>query len=513
MKTPTLEYVEQNIHKMVPRVLRSHYPDFFEYLNSHWPDLRTSEQLYRYFYGEPQLCYCGSITKYINFSKGYSKYCSCSCAAKANQSEREQTNMRLYGAPTNFVRPDVRSKILSKTEEASTTRKRTCLERYGVENASQTTSSKESYKRTCLERYGVVNTFQSDQIKQKIKSTCLERYGVENPSQCAAIQKRAAKNRTEPCTWLLPIGGSNQNNSIELFIKDILTECGIVVPEHHEDRTILNGRGLDFYIPEKQLAIECNGIYWHSSTRHPKDYHYKKFIDCQTHDIQLLSIWQDWIINKPEIVRSMIRNKLGCSTRIFARKCKIVKLHNITQFLNENHIQGACKSSVKLGLVHNGEIVSVMVFNKRSALSGSKNINNSEWELIRFCNRLNTTVVGGASKLLKYFILHYSELTGFNNLNKIVSFSSNDISDGSLYKTLGFKKKSSHIPYWYIENSTLYRYHRSSFTRASIVRRWPEYDINDRSWTEKSVMDNKPFHRIYDSGMTRWELIIETMTI
>ena len=199
-------------------------------------------------------------------------------------------------------------------------------------------------------------------------------------------------------------------------------------------------------------------------------------------------------------MESMILNKLGLTpTRIFARKCKIIELRSASKFLNHNHIQGSCNASIKLGLVYQNEIVAVMCFNKRSKLSGGKN--DDSWELVRFCNKLNTIVVGGAGRLLKYFISRIKPA-------KIVSFSSNDISTGALYKRLGFEKKQTSIPYWYIEPTTYLRYHRSAFTRRNISNRWPEYDINDKSWTEQSVMYAKHYNKIYDSGMVRWELII-----
>lgn len=551
MKTPDLEYVSANIYKMVPRVLRTHWPEFYEHLNSRWPGLRTSEQLYRFFNGEPNVCPCGKPTKYINFSQGYTTYCSCKCAANHNQKVREQTCLERYGVKNALCTPESKQNARLKTKQASKTRIRTCLERYGVEYVSQIPQAKEKYKQTCLERYGTTNTFQAEEIKSKIRQTCLERYGVENPSKSPHIAAKAAQkssqkqrlnfikthdflidytdsgewickcphpgctecpekqyiisalhyglrssNGTEPCTKLLPIG-KTQTSGLEIFIKKILDAHNI---KYVKDRTILGGQELDFYLPDYEIAIECNGVYWHSSDRHNKEYHYNKFTLCESKGIQLLSFWQDWIINKPEIVESMILNKLGLTpTRIFARKCKIIELRSASKFLNHNHIQGSCNASIKLGLVYQNEIVAVMCFNKRSKLSGGKN--DDSWELVRFCNKLNTIVVGGAGRLLKYFISRIKPA-------KIVSFSSNDISTGTLYKRLGFEKKQTSIPYWYIEPTTYLRYHRSAFTRRSISNRWPEYDINDKSWTEQSVMYAKHYNKIYDSGMVRWELII-----
>ena len=72
-------------------------------------------------------------------------------------------------------------------------------------------------------------------------------------------------------------------------------------------------------------------------------------------------------------------------------------------FLDENHIQGKVGSNINLGLYYDGVLVSLMTFSGvRDVLGG--NINDDSYELIRFCNKLNTNVIGGASKLFNYFI-------------------------------------------------------------------------------------------------------------
>ena len=120
------------------------------------------------------------------------------------------------------------------------------------------------------------------------------------------------------------------------------------------------------------------------------------------------------------------------------------------------------------------------------------------YELVRFCNILNTNIVGGASKLLKEFIRQYSP-------KYIISYSSNDISFGNLYNTLGFESGEVSTSYWYIEPETMHRYHRTSFSRSGIAEKFG-YDIKDMSWSEHNVMDELRYIRIYDAGTTRWIL-------
>lgn len=110
--------------------------------------------------------------------------------------------------------------------------------------------------------------------------------------------------------------------------------------------------------------------------------------------------------------------------------------------------------------------------------------------MYRFCNKLNTQIIGGASKLFKHFINNYQ-------VNKIESFSSNDISNGLLYNKLGFKLESETISYWYIKNKK--RYHRYKFRKSELVKLG--YDKNK---TEFQIMEDNGYHRIYDTGQKKW---------
>ena len=135
-----------------------------------------------------------------------------------------------------------------------------------------------------------------------------------------------------------------------------------------------------------------------------------------------------------------------------------------------------------------------MTFAKRSALSGSKN--NKEWELTRFCNKLNTSIIGGASRLLNHFISEY-------NPNIITSFASNDISNGGLYKTLGFEKEDISSSYWYVDKKSLKRYHRSRFSKSELSK------MGYTEGTEEEIMKKLPYHKIYDCGHTRYKLSLK----
>lgn len=544
-----------------------HYNEFYEYLINKYKDIDISfqEKLYWYYNGldkRPVCNVCGGAVKFITVIRGYQKCCSMKCS-------NSDPDKLLRVKKTNIERYGVDIPIKSQAIKEKT--KKTNLERYGVEYSTQNPKIKEKIFNTIVERYGgigkascelrekqehtmmskygVIDSMKLKHVKEKAKQTYIERYGVENPLElgidnlkssklkqsqqtypdilgvidggwlctctnqnCSMCEERTYttpkqihrdrwNNGTELCTKLLPIGNPSHSSSMEYTIQSWLDEFGI--DYELNVRNIIPPKELDIYIPSKNVAIECNGCYWHSDLEKPKKYHINKYLDCKRNGIQLIQIWEDWFRIKPDIVKSFLKSKLGiCDNTIYARKCEIKEIpYDIAMgFLEHNHIQGKCSSNYRLGLFYNDELVSVMCFNKRSQLSGPKLTNNDEAELIRFCNKIDWRVVGGASKLLNHYIYKFGA-------KLITSYASNDISNGQLYKTLGFSENDNiSESYWYIEPGTYKRYHRSIFTRSSIVKKWPEYDINDKTWTEHAVMDSKGYMRIYDSGTTRYQL-------
>ena len=181
---------------------------------------------------------------------------------------------------------------------------------------------------------------------------------------------------------------------------------------------------------------------------------------------------------------SQIKNWLNITeSKIFARKCKIEiidnKIGNI--FLNENHIQGSDRSILKIGLFYKNELVGIMTFNKSE---GRKKMCDYEWNLSRFCNKLNTNVVGGASKILTYFIEKYK-------VKRIVSYADKDWSIGNLYHKIGFNLISESNPdYKYVIKNK--RKNKANFKKSNLKT----------ELTESEYMKSVP--KIWDSGKMKF---------
>jgi hypothetical protein len=294
------------------------------------------------------------------------------------------------------------------------------------------------------------------------------------------------------CTVCNPIGLGDSSHQLD--ISNFLKTNNI--DYLYGDRQILSGKELDIYIPSHKLAIEFNGIYWHSEYFKDRYYHLNKSIDCKSQDISLLHIFEDDWINRKDIVKSIILNKLNISSeKIYARKCKIsfdIPVSDAKDFLNNNHIQGHSNSTYKIGLYHNDELVSLMTFGYRKTNS------KKEFELIRFCNKINTNVIGAASKLFSNFIKNIPI-----DVNRIISYSDMAHFDGNLYKVLGFDYCHLSKPnyFWVVDGI---RKHRFTYNKKKLVKQG--FDPNK---TEVEIMHELGHYRIYGCGQVRWEYYLK----
>ena len=443
----------------------------------------------------------------------------------------KSTNLQKWGVEYPQQNPEIREKTTksfldnfgvirySKTEEFKIKLKEISKEKWGVDNYSKTDEFRNKVKNTSFGKWGVDHYSKTEEFKSRVKGSRenLTKLRYENligdnfiiinynDSNFEILHKECNRifniNRDLLytrynlniclCTKCLDI---NVGSNMELEIQDFLNSLNISY--NKKDRSILNGKELDIYLPEYKLAIEINGVYWHSEIYLDKYYHIEKTIKCKEKGIQLLHIWEDDWKYKRDIVKSIILNKLNLiEDKIYARKCEIkpVGSKESNDFLEKNHIQGSCPSQVKLGLYYNNELVSLMTFGWR--FTNSKR----EYELIRFCNKINYNIVGASSKLFSYFLKVY------NNIDSIVSYSDISLFSGNLYQKLGFENIGLSNPnyFWVIEGV---RKHRFNFNKRRLVKMG--YDKNK---SESEILHEMGYYRVFSCGQEKWIFRINEM--
>jgi very-short-patch-repair endonuclease len=257
-------------------------------------------------------------------------------------------------------------------------------------------------------------------------------------------------------------------------------------------KSVIKPYELDVYIPEKKIAIEYNGLYWHSEDMgKDKNYHYNKWLSCKEKGIQLIQIWEDDWNRNPEIVKNMIAHKLGVSNKesFYARntKAQIITKKEADNFLNKNHIQGTVGARLAYGLFDKGHLIAVMLF-KNEANSNGKTLN-----LLRYAT--SEKVVGGFTKLLKFAEKQNPAVTS------IVTFSDNTISDGGLYANNGFVENGAIKPdYMYIVGGL--RVHKFNY-RLKRFEKDPNLKwLEGFTETQLATLNNIP--KIWDAGKIRY---------
>ena len=446
-----------------------------------------------------------------------------------NKSKR--TNLERWGvdnyAKTNEFKEKIKETSLNKWGVTSYSKSEECkekvrldnIEKWGVDNPMKLNKVKEKIKETNLERYGVDNYTRTKEYLEKTKETNLEKWGneiinnselfrnefykiskdinyikhiVDNISlfKCDCdknhefeINSSQYYNRIRQniplCIVCHPIGDLKYVKEKELFnfIQSIYS--GEIIQSYRD------GLEIDIYLPDLNLGFEFNGLYYHSNKFKENNYHIKKTKYFKEKGIRIIHVWEDDWIYKRDILESQIKNWLGLTTnKIFARKCYVKEIKDskiVTKFLEKNHIQGSVGSSLKLGLYYEGNLISLMTFDH---YEGRNKMNLNEWNINRFCNKINYNIIGAASKLFKHFIKRYE-------VKRVISYSDSDWSLGKLYEKLGFEKINEGNPdYKYILNGS--RIHKSKFRKSNT-----------------GISENKlNLLKIYDCGKTKWEIKI-----
>ena len=279
-------------------------------------------------------------------------------------------------------------------------------------------------------------------------------------------------------------GCSLCGNNISLAedeITNFIKNYNIAIKE--KDRKILNNRKeIDIFVPEYNIGIEFDGLYWHDDKYKDKKYHLNKTIECEKKGIKLIHIFEDEWRDKKEIIKSMISLFLNKSnTTITANNCHIgiVDKYDKIDFLNKNNIFGNINSDINIGLYYNRELVYIMTFKKNKK-------NTNEYELLRFCSKLNTFVINAFEALLNFFIVNYKP-------EKIVAYANRRWPIIDIFEKNGFIKYRYIKPnFYYIEGNN--RNDRIRYKKIELIKR----GIKE---TKKEYILKNNISKIYDCGL------------
>ena len=267
----------------------------------------------------------------------------------------------------------------------------------------------------------------------------------------------------------------------------------------HSRPKFMNGMELDFYIPEKNLAIEFNGTVFHHSSKNtilsgvkpkPYNYHYNKWLLCNKSGINLISIhdfyWADDLKNK--IIKSKIRHYLGCDRKVYARKCVIREVTNkvAAEFYFFTHVEGSgfpYRNSKSFGLFLEEELLMCITIGEFYNQSKKQ----FELKVSRVSTQLGTTVIGGLTKLLSYL--------------------KNTYGDFKYQFTLGYGGSTSKVfdyeyigpRYFWVNPKTLDYFTRNQCQKHMLEKSFGKTPLPDD--TESTYMERIGYVKVFDCGV------------
>ncbi len=379
---------------------------------------------------------------------------------------------------------------------------------FGGEERYQYTKQNDSIKtQYCLDNnIKLIRVTKDDNVKKliDIKKTSLSKEDIidicKNKSTIPLdkLQFDNSKNRTVI---------KNTNHAIYLEASDLSTirykrfkaEFAEFISQYNIE--IINDFSIgqstcDIYLPTLKLGFKLLGLFEHGEINVNKNNQLQTYNDFSNNEMKIIQIFEDSWFAKDIIIKSRITNLLGRSESLYARKCDIrfVDTKEAGAFINQTHIQGTVGAAVKIGLYYNNELVSIMTFGSLRKNLGQKST-QGDYELLRFCNKLNTNVVGAASKLFSYFNKTYNPRSIISYADKCWSNSANNI-----YKSLNLKYVHESEPsYYYIIGNK--RKGRFAYRKDQLLL----CGYDGTQWTEHTICLANNIYRIFDVGTCKYE--------
>lgn len=454
---------------------------------------------------------------------------ACSLHSEEMKGKVRQINLDKYGFEHPWQSESIKEKSrqtikekygvdnISQSETVKEKKKQTTQKNYGVSYPAQNKAVVEKQKETMQENYGVEHPAQSLLLQEKRKATLQEKYGVASPFQLPGVMEKSKKSAQENARkiletgetvaeWLTHITDTNKPSyqyiSSRLLGQSIVSvvvlhqllanyasrktslEClgEQLLETKHYNKTVPETRYKPDYKLSDAVFVNVDGLYWHSENNKKSSYHSDMRLAFEKKGFSILQFREDEITQKPSIVRSIVRNKIGATAKkVFARKCYIGQVPQSLagKFLQENHLMGSIKAKhVGLFEKQTGRLVSILSY--KTFKTGNCNIE-------RFCSEVDLVVVGGFSKLM-------NSVKTDANISQVSYWTDLRYGTGNHLVNLGFRHVKDTLGWKWTDGTSSYNRLRC---RAN---------MDERCLPERAHAEELGWYRIYDAGQRLYVL-------
>lgn len=460
----------------------------------------TRHELQDLLYPEDIYCSCGAMRPFRKTAPVRTETCGAKECANALKKQRtSKTSFEKYGVSHPTKSSEVKNKQAktfegkygghpTKLKSVQDTRAKTNLSRYGVLTpAIEPTRLKQS---VLLRQQRELEKFNRSTWPDRVKQFSVE-LGITTSDQFNGFKHALKWKHTCGHEWVdrmkpIPKCPICSVSSEEAACFNFCTSLGEKPCQN--DRELIKPYELDLFFPDKNLAIEMNGAYWHSDGKGLPLLDKLKL--CANKNIRLLHVMDYEWNERPEIVKSHIRHALSLtSNKVNARNCQVAIIAPALsrQFLQETHLQGSAKAKFHFGLFMNAGLVAVMTIGKSRWAA-------SEMEIIRWSTGLNLNVRGGFSKVLKFALEQIGNC-------KIISYCDKRYGTGKVYEAAGFSYAGDTKPgyFWLKGRKRLSRHQTQKHKLAALLG-------IEISGTETFHMEQAGWVKVLDAGHQRWVL-------
>jgi hypothetical protein len=323
-------------------------------------------------------------------------------------------------------------------------------------------------------------TINSNQFINKltsISSEYVERYKCVNSEYINATVKLKFECEQHGDFWILPHNAyklrgcpkcTHRVSSPEFEILEMFDNAV------HSDRSLIYPKELDICCYDNKIAVEFNGIMWHSSGRSSsskfnvkcndiRNKHVDKTNLVEDKDFQLFHIFEPEWTHKKDIWKSIINKTMNKTIKLPDFFIKEINNNIINEFLKNNHLISDVRCTITLGLYVDDELISIIGINDED---------DGNYKILHFVDKVNVNFDKTLHHLIEYFESKYKPLT--------LSYYVDRRWSSGLCETLGFKFIKNIEPksfYFKVNENILF-----------------QTDIN------AEIMISKGYRRIFDSG-------------